>query len=250
MDKTISERLNKDVLTYKLITTAVLVDRLKINGSLARRALADLEERGVIKKLVGHSKLSIYSTFHIDLPGRPFRKGRAQLTVLQRGLWLRSKRWTFRRIHVCLEAIRTSNEVGGKISSYLVLFFLIGNLGSAGVLQWDNSASSLRSLELNRRVQRDLDQFELEEASFSLRIYLVPKEAINLNKTPKLQYKSTKACSCQHRKEVGSACPPSSHGEPVPHRSTCRDRGRMNPNAGSSSQPSSSPPFACAFYAA
>lgn len=61
MDKTIQDRLNKDVLTYRLITTAVLVDRLKINGSLARKALADLEERGVIKKIVGHSKLSIYS---------------------------------------------------------------------------------------------------------------------------------------------------------------------------------------------
>jgi len=63
MDKQVQERLNKDVLTYRLITTAVLVDRLKINGSLARKALADLEEKGVIKKIVGHSKLSIYSTF-------------------------------------------------------------------------------------------------------------------------------------------------------------------------------------------
>jgi small subunit ribosomal protein S25e len=63
MDKNIQERLNKDVLTYRLITTAVLVDRLKINGSLARRALADLEAQGVIKKVIGHSKLNIYSTF-------------------------------------------------------------------------------------------------------------------------------------------------------------------------------------------
>ncbi|KAA8911628.1 putative 40S ribosomal protein S20 [Sphaerosporella brunnea] len=61
MDKTIQERLNKDVLTYRLITTAVLVDRLKINGSLARKALADLEEKGVIKKIVGHHKLNIYT---------------------------------------------------------------------------------------------------------------------------------------------------------------------------------------------
>ncbi|CCX32880.1 putative 40S ribosomal protein S20 [Pyronema domesticum] len=61
MDKNIQERLNKDVLTYRLITTAVLVDRLKINGSLARRALADLEAQGVIKKVIGHSKLNIYT---------------------------------------------------------------------------------------------------------------------------------------------------------------------------------------------
>jgi hypothetical protein len=39
------------------------VDRLKINGSLARKALNDLEEKGQIKKVVGHSKLSIYSKF-------------------------------------------------------------------------------------------------------------------------------------------------------------------------------------------
>jgi len=44
-----------------LITVATLVDRLKINGSLARKALNDLEEKGQIKKVVGHSKLSIYS---------------------------------------------------------------------------------------------------------------------------------------------------------------------------------------------
>lgn len=62
-DKTIQDRLNKDVQTYRLITVAVLVDRLKINGSLARKALSELEEKGVIKKVVGHSKLSIYSEF-------------------------------------------------------------------------------------------------------------------------------------------------------------------------------------------
>ncbi|KAI5805592.1 putative 40S ribosomal protein S20 [Peziza echinospora] len=61
LDKVTSDKLNKDVLTYRLITVAVLVDRLKVNGSLARKALADLEERGVIKKVVKHAKLSIYT---------------------------------------------------------------------------------------------------------------------------------------------------------------------------------------------
>jgi hypothetical protein len=51
------------VQSYRLITVATLVDRLKINGSLARKALSDLEEKGQIKKVVGHSKLSIYSRF-------------------------------------------------------------------------------------------------------------------------------------------------------------------------------------------
>lgn len=62
LDKAINDKLQKDVQSYKLITVATLVDRLKINGSLARQALADLEEKGTIKKVVGHSKLSVYST--------------------------------------------------------------------------------------------------------------------------------------------------------------------------------------------
>ncbi|KAL3486823.1 S25 ribosomal protein-domain-containing protein [Aspergillus germanicus] len=62
LEKQTAERLNKDVQSYRLITVATLVDRLKINGSLARKALADLEEKGQIKKVVGHSKMNIYST--------------------------------------------------------------------------------------------------------------------------------------------------------------------------------------------
>ena len=61
LDKATSDKLYKDVQSYRLITVATLVDRLKINGSLARRCLADLEEKGQIKKVVGHSKLCIYS---------------------------------------------------------------------------------------------------------------------------------------------------------------------------------------------
>jgi small subunit ribosomal protein S25e len=61
LDKNTSEKLQKDVQSYRLITVAVLVDRLKINGSLARAALKDLEEKGVIKKVVAHSAGNIYS---------------------------------------------------------------------------------------------------------------------------------------------------------------------------------------------
>ncbi|KAL8786541.1 MAG: hypothetical protein Q9195_008172 [Heterodermia aff. obscurata] len=61
LDKSTSDKLYKDVQSYRLITVATLVDRLKINGSLARKALNDLEEKGLIKKVVGHSKLSIYT---------------------------------------------------------------------------------------------------------------------------------------------------------------------------------------------
>jgi small subunit ribosomal protein S25e len=60
LDKATSDKLNKDVQSYRLITVAVLVDRLKINGSLVRKAPSDLEEIGVIKKVLGHSRGSVY----------------------------------------------------------------------------------------------------------------------------------------------------------------------------------------------
>ncbi len=47
--------------SYRLVTVATLVDRLKINGSLARTCLKDLDEKGQIKEVVSHSKMKIYS---------------------------------------------------------------------------------------------------------------------------------------------------------------------------------------------
>ncbi|KAI1820561.1 ribosomal protein S25 [Xylaria intraflava] len=61
LDKTTSEKLYKDVQSYRLVTVATLVDRLKINGSLARQCLRDLEEKGQIKPIVTHSKMKIYT---------------------------------------------------------------------------------------------------------------------------------------------------------------------------------------------
>merc|ERR1712137_386638 len=61
LDKATNDKLQKDVQSYRLITVATLVDRLKINGSLARQALNDLEANGQIKKVVGHSSMSIYT---------------------------------------------------------------------------------------------------------------------------------------------------------------------------------------------
>ena len=62
LDKNTSDKLYKDVQSYRLVTVATLVDRLKVNGSLARQCLKDLEEKGQIKQVVGHSKMKIYST--------------------------------------------------------------------------------------------------------------------------------------------------------------------------------------------
>jgi small subunit ribosomal protein S25e len=56
------------------VTIATLVDRLKINGSLARRCLKDLEEKGQIKQVVGHSKMKIYSTLRAGDGGQQTRR--------------------------------------------------------------------------------------------------------------------------------------------------------------------------------
>lgn len=61
MDKATTEKMMKEVPTYKLVTTAVLVDRLKVNASVARRALKDLEAKGLIKPVLLSSSLPIYT---------------------------------------------------------------------------------------------------------------------------------------------------------------------------------------------
>ncbi|KAL1935305.1 hypothetical protein VTP01DRAFT_4445 [Rhizomucor pusillus] len=61
LDKPTYERLFKEVPTYKLITQSVLVDRLRLNGSLARVAIKELESQGLIKPLIRHHSQIIYT---------------------------------------------------------------------------------------------------------------------------------------------------------------------------------------------
>ncbi|KAI2631730.1 ribosomal protein S25 [Xylaria nigripes] len=61
LDKTTSEKLSKDVQSSRLITVATLVDRLKVNGSLARHSLRDLKAKGQIKPIVTHSKMKVFT---------------------------------------------------------------------------------------------------------------------------------------------------------------------------------------------
>eukprot|EP00013_Stygamoeba_regulata_P005407 CAMPEP_0177634444 /NCGR_PEP_ID=MMETSP0447-20121125/3372_1 /TAXON_ID=0 /ORGANISM="Stygamoeba regulata, Strain BSH-02190019" /LENGTH=105 /DNA_ID=CAMNT_0019136167 /DNA_START=77 /DNA_END=394 /DNA_ORIENTATION=+ len=55
------DNMLKDVAGYKLITPSVVSDRLKITGSLARRAIADLEASGTIRPLSTHHSQLIYT---------------------------------------------------------------------------------------------------------------------------------------------------------------------------------------------
>ncbi|EEB09466.1 40S ribosomal protein S25 [Schizosaccharomyces japonicus yFS275] len=60
-DKAIIDRINKEVPAFKFISVSVLVDRMKINGSLARVAIKELARRGVIQEVERHSKQVIYT---------------------------------------------------------------------------------------------------------------------------------------------------------------------------------------------
>merc|ERR1712020_85080 len=54
------DKLYKEVPTYKLITPSVVSERLKIRGSLARAALIELCNKGLIKQVVKHRSQLIY----------------------------------------------------------------------------------------------------------------------------------------------------------------------------------------------
>merc|ERR1712217_808700 len=60
-DKGTYDKLYKEVPTYKLITPSIVSERLKVRGSLARRALIELTEKGLIKQVVAHRSQFIYT---------------------------------------------------------------------------------------------------------------------------------------------------------------------------------------------
>merc|ERR1712029_1075663 len=60
-DKPTYDNLLKEVPTYKLITPSIVSERLKVRGSLARKALNELVQKGLIKQVVQHSAQTIYT---------------------------------------------------------------------------------------------------------------------------------------------------------------------------------------------
>jgi len=69
-DKATYDKLLKDIPPSKLLTPAVVSERLKINGSLARHALKDLVSKGLIREVVHHRRQSIYtrSSTYVEAP--------------------------------------------------------------------------------------------------------------------------------------------------------------------------------------
>merc|ERR1711862_475779 len=60
-DKATYDKLYKEVPTCKLITPSIVSERLKVRGSLARKALIELQEKGLIKQVVAHRSQFIYT---------------------------------------------------------------------------------------------------------------------------------------------------------------------------------------------
>ncbi|CAO2190285.1 unnamed protein product, partial [Urochloa humidicola] len=60
-DQATYDKLLSEVPKYKQITPSVLSERLRINGSLARRAIKDLMARGLIRMVAVHSSQQIYT---------------------------------------------------------------------------------------------------------------------------------------------------------------------------------------------
>lgn len=63
-DKATYDKLCKEVPNYKLITPAVVSERLKIRGSLARAALQELLGKGKHSELWENSRLLELGIFH------------------------------------------------------------------------------------------------------------------------------------------------------------------------------------------
>merc|ERR1712198_163372 len=70
-DKNTYDKLYKEVPTCKLITPSIVSERLKVRGSLARRALGELEGKGLIKLVSAHRSQIIYTRVTKDNEDEP-----------------------------------------------------------------------------------------------------------------------------------------------------------------------------------
>ncbi|XP_042754268.1 40S ribosomal protein S25-3 [Lactuca sativa] len=60
-DKATYDKLISEAPKFKLITPSILSDRLRINESLARKAIRELMARGTIRMVSAHSSQQIYT---------------------------------------------------------------------------------------------------------------------------------------------------------------------------------------------
>ena len=68
LDKATYDRILKEAPTFRFISQSILIERLKINGSLARIAIRHLEKEGAIKRIVHHHGQLVYSAYQAYIP--------------------------------------------------------------------------------------------------------------------------------------------------------------------------------------
>lgn len=61
LDKAAYEKLLQEIPTQKLITVSSVSERMKVNGSFARRAIKDMATKGLITKIEHHHGQLIYT---------------------------------------------------------------------------------------------------------------------------------------------------------------------------------------------
>merc|ERR1711971_1118059 len=70
-DKNTYDKLYKEVPSYKLITPSIVSERLKVRGSLAKRALEEMASKGVVKLVSAHRSQIIYTRVTKDNEDEP-----------------------------------------------------------------------------------------------------------------------------------------------------------------------------------
>merc|ERR1712139_356535 len=60
-DKATYEKMLSDVPKLKLITPSIISEKLKVNGSLARKAVKELVKQNLIRPILTHSSQAIYT---------------------------------------------------------------------------------------------------------------------------------------------------------------------------------------------
>ncbi|PWN46403.1 ribosomal protein S25 [Ceraceosorus guamensis] len=66
LDRPTYDKILKEVPTFKMISQSTLIDRMKINGSLARVAIQHLVREGQIKKVIHHRGQLVYTRVGSD----------------------------------------------------------------------------------------------------------------------------------------------------------------------------------------
>merc|ERR1712048_209011 len=60
-DKTTYEKMLSDVPKLKLITPSIISEKLKVNGSLARKAVKELVKQNLIRPILTHKHQNVYT---------------------------------------------------------------------------------------------------------------------------------------------------------------------------------------------